>query len=71
MTLRPYQQNFINNIIAKLRIHNRVVAQLATGGGKTVCFSAICDRFCAQSSQDILILVHREELMNQAARGNK
>jgi superfamily II DNA or RNA helicase len=68
MTLRPYQQSFINNIIAKLRIHNRVVAQLATGGGKTVCFSAICDRFCAQSTQDILILVHREELMNQAAR---
>jgi superfamily II DNA or RNA helicase len=68
MTLRPYQQNFINNIIAKLRIHNRVVAQLATGGGKTVCFSAICDRFCTQSNQDVLILVHREELMNQASK---
>ena len=68
MTLRPYQQNFINNIIAKLRMHNRIVAQLATGGGKTVCFSAICDRFCAQSNQDVLILVHREELLKQAEK---
>jgi superfamily II DNA or RNA helicase len=68
MTLRPYQQNFINNIIAKLRIHNRVVAQLATGGGKTVCFSAICDRFTARKSTDILILVHREELLAQATK---
>jgi superfamily II DNA or RNA helicase len=45
-----------------------VVAQLATGGGKTVCFAAICDRYCAKSSQDILILVHREELLAQATK---
>ena len=61
MTLRPYQERFISNISDKLRTHRKVVAQLATGGGKTVCFSAICDRFCAKSSQVILILVHREE----------
>jgi superfamily II DNA or RNA helicase len=71
MTLRPYQEKFINNISAKLRIHRKVVAQLATGGGKTVCFSAICDRFCAKSSQDILILVHREELLLQASKAIK
>lgn len=68
MTLRPYQERFITNIAAKLRIHRKVVAQLATGGGKTVCFAAICDRYCARSSQDILILVHREELLTQAAK---
>jgi superfamily II DNA or RNA helicase len=45
-----------------------VVAQLATGGGKTVCFAEICDRYCARSSQDILILVHREELLTQASK---
>ena len=45
-----------------------MVAQLATGGGKTVCFAEICDRYCARSSQDILILVHREELLTQAAK---
>ena len=67
MTLRPYQQNFINNIAAKLSIHRKVVAQLATGGGKTVCFAAICDRFTARNSTDILILVHREELLAQAS----
>jgi superfamily II DNA or RNA helicase len=68
MTLRPYQENFINNIAASLRSHKRVVAQLATGGGKTVCFSAICDRFTARNSSDILILVHREELLAQATK---
>jgi superfamily II DNA or RNA helicase len=68
MTLRPYQERFINNISAKLRIHRKVVAQLATGGGKTVCFAEICDRYCARSSQDILILVHREELLTQASK---
>ena len=68
MILRPYQERFINNIAAKLRTHRKVVAQLATGGGKTVCFAAICDRYCARSTQDVLILVHREELLTQAAK---
>lgn len=68
LQLREYQERFINNIAAKLRIHRKVVAQLATGGGKTVCFAEICDRYCARSSQDILILVHREELLTQAAK---
>jgi superfamily II DNA or RNA helicase len=68
MTLRPYQERFINNISEKLRTHRKVVAQLATGGGKTVCFAAICDRYCAKSSQDVLILVHREELLTQACK---
>jgi superfamily II DNA or RNA helicase len=68
MTLRPYQERFINNIAAKLVTTKRVVAQLATGGGKTVCFAAICDRFCKRNSTDILILVHREELLHQACK---
>ena len=68
MILRPYQERFITNISAKLRIHRKVVAQLATGGGKTVCFAEICDRYCNRSEQDILILVHREELLTQAAK---
>jgi superfamily II DNA or RNA helicase len=68
MTLRPYQERFINNIAASLRTNRKVVAQLATGGGKTVCFSAICDRFTARNSTDILILVHREELLAQATK---
>jgi superfamily II DNA or RNA helicase len=68
MTLRPYQERFINNIAARLVTTKRVVAQLATGGGKTVCFAAICDRFTARNTTDILILVHREELLHQASR---
>jgi superfamily II DNA or RNA helicase len=68
MKLRPYQDTFINNIAASLRSNRKVVAQLATGGGKTVCFSAICERFTARNTSDILILVHREELLAQATK---
>jgi superfamily II DNA or RNA helicase len=68
LQLREYQERFIKNIAAKLTNHRKVVAQLATGGGKTVCFAAICDRYCAKSSQDVLILVHREELLTQASK---
>ena len=68
LQLREYQERFIKNIAAKLTNHRKVVAQLATGGGKTVCFAEICDRYCAKSSQDVLILVHREELLTQAAK---
>lgn len=68
MILRDYQERFIKNIAAKLTNHRKVVAQLATGGGKTVCFAEICDRYCAKSTQDVLILVHREELLTQAAK---
>ena len=68
MILRSYQERFIKNIAVKLTNHRKVVAQLATGGGKTVCFAEICDRYCAKSSQDVLILVHREELLTQAAK---
>jgi superfamily II DNA or RNA helicase len=68
LQLREYQERFIKNIAAKLTNHRKVVAQLATGGGKTVCFAEICDRYCAKSTQDVLILVHREELLTQAAK---
>lgn len=68
LTLRPYQERFINTIAQRLTQHKRVVAQLATGGGKTVCFAAICDRFCKRNNTDILILVHREELLRQASK---
>ena len=47
--------------------NRKIVAQLATGGGKTVCFSAICDRYIRKSGKSVLILVHRKELLKQAS----
>jgi len=68
MQLREYQERFVENIARSLKQHGRIVAQLATGGGKTVTFSAIAKRFHDKSGQRVLILVHRIELLEQAAR---
>jgi len=68
MQLREYQERFVENIARSLKQHGRIVAQLATGGGKTVTFSAIAKRFHDKSGQRVLILVHRMELLTQAAR---
>jgi|688.fasta_scaffold51396_2 superfamily II DNA or RNA helicase len=68
MQLREYQERFVRNIAESLAKNKRVIAQLATGGGKTVTFSAISKRFNEKSGQRVLILVHRIELLDQAAR---
>lgn len=64
--IRPYQHEFITNIAIALKANGSVVAALPTGGGKTVCFSEICNRYIQKTDKDVLVLVHREELMNQA-----
>lgn len=66
MKLREYQEKFINDISVNLTKHKRIIAQLSTGGGKTISFSAICDRYTKKSGKSVLILVHRKELLKQA-----
>lgn len=69
MQLRPYQESAVNNVAQKLAQGTRkVVLQLATGGGKTIIFSAICDRYTSKSNKSVLILVHRKELLQQTRR---
>lgn len=68
MILRPYQDKFVTNIAIQLTKHRKVVAQLATGGGKTIVFSAITKRYIDKSNKSVLILVHRKELMMQTVR---
>lgn len=67
--LRPYQVNAINNLAQKVSQGKRkIIFQLATGGGKTVTFAGLVQRFLAKQQKRILILVHREELLKQARR---
>lgn len=67
--LRPYQIEGVNNIAAKIGAGLvRILLQLCTGGGKTVMFASICDRYYKKTGKRILILVHRVELLHQAAR---
>ena len=68
MNLRPYQQQLISDIRLQYQLgHRRVLAVLPTGGGKTVCFSYIAQA-AAKKGNRICILVHRQELLDQASR---
>ena len=68
--LRDYQEECIQAVLRHLDAgHKRLGISLATGSGKTVIFSHLIDRI--QPSGDAtqtLILVHRRELVEQAAR---
>lgn len=64
--LRPYQSELLSRIYQSWEAgHNRVLAQLTTGGGKTICFSMIVQQ-AVTDGQRCLVLAHREELINQA-----
>lgn len=65
---RQYQAELITNTIEEISNRRKIVVQLPTGGGKTVCFSLIAQRYIRSTGKAVLILVHREELMHQAAR---
>jgi len=68
MQLRPYQQQLINDIRLQYQLgHKRVLAVLPTGGGKTVCFSHIAQQ-AAKKGNRVCVLVHRQELLDQASR---
>jgi len=65
--LRDYQHKWINDIWDSWKSGNRrVLAQLPTAAGKTVCFAHISSSFF-QSNEQVLVIAHRCELINQAA----
>lgn len=69
MQLRPYQEKGVKETATKLHLGKRkIICQLATGGGKTIMFSAISNRYVTKSSKSVLILVHRKELLEQTRR---
>ena len=66
--LRPYQQQLITDIRLQYQLgHKSVLAVLPTGGGKTVCFSYIAEQ-ASRKGNRVLVLVHRQELLDQASR---
>lgn len=69
--LREYQEECIQSVLASLQHgHKRIGISLATGSGKTVVFTQLIDRIEASSKHATrtLILAHRRELVEQAAR---
>lgn len=69
-TQREYQVNGTDQIADKVgQGYRKIVGQLATGGGKTVMFAGLVKRYLAANpDKNILIAVHREELLDQARR---
>ncbi|KAI9874770.1 MAG: hypothetical protein M1830_009300, partial [Pleopsidium flavum] len=69
--LREYQEECIQSVLSYLgKGHKRLGISLATGSGKTVIFTQLIDRIRPRNNDatQTLILVHRRELVEQAAR---
>lgn len=67
VTLRPYQQVGTDKLRAAYgRGAKAPLFVLATGGGKTICFSYITHSAAAKGKR-VMIVAHREELIKQAS----
>jgi len=65
--MKPYpdQEKSINEIFQSFETKLRLLFCLATGGGKTACFSFIAKKFIHKYKQNVLVLAHRDELITQ------
>lgn len=66
ISLRPYQQRQRTEIHIAFTQYNRVMAEGATGTGKTTLFSAMAQDF-VRAGKRVLVIVNRERLVRQAA----
>lgn len=67
--MKPYpdQEKSINEIMTHFEVSQKLLFCLATGGGKTACFSFVTKKFNKKYGGKVLILAHREELISQTA----
>ncbi len=68
MKLRQYQESFVTGLAQCLSKHRKILGQLATGGGKTIVFASIANRYIKKTNKRVLILVHRTELLEQTRK---
>jgi superfamily II DNA or RNA helicase len=67
MQLREYQQNAINGIMSRFDAGDqRTMLVMATGTGKTQCFSFLAKMFHETKRGRTMVLTHRGELLDQA-----
>lgn len=65
MTIRPYQTKAEEDILTAWQSCQRVMFQLPTGGGKTICVTNLIRHLIVQGKR-IMFIAHREELISQA-----
>ena len=65
--LYDYQKKAIEEINKHFESKQRILLQLSTGAGKTFTFSFLAKEFIKRTGKKVLIVVHREELINQTA----
>ncbi|KAI0150424.1 P-loop containing nucleoside triphosphate hydrolase protein [Xylariaceae sp. FL1272] len=71
MQLREYQEECIQSVLSSVKQGDkRLGISLATGAGKTVVFTQMIERIkpSSKTATQTLILAHRRELVEQAAR---
>lgn len=70
VTLRDYQKATVERMLARYEEdkHGRGKFVWATGLGKTVGFSAIAHEVRKRANTNVLIIAHRDELLNQACQ---
>jgi superfamily II DNA or RNA helicase len=66
MRLRPYQREGVDRARDDLARYGRALIVLATGLGKTVMFCATGREMRAEGARKVLLLAHRDELLDQA-----
>jgi superfamily II DNA or RNA helicase len=67
MTPRPYQADALGATAALVKQGaRRLIIAVPTGGGKTIIFSYLAESLGLKPSDKILILAHRDELVQQA-----
>ena len=72
--LRPYQAQIVEDVFTAFKNHRSVCMQLTTGGGKTVIFTEVIKQWLSDNplgegmTEKVLVLVHRQELLYQAAK---
>jgi superfamily II DNA or RNA helicase len=66
MRLRPYQREGVDRARDDLARCGRALIVLATGLGKTVMFCATGREMRAEGARKVLLLAHRDELLEQA-----
>jgi len=67
--LRPYQKKLLDNVNLSLSKNSKIIACMATGGGKTVVFTTIT-KMAISKGKTVLLLTESRKIFNQISSEN-